>query len=62
MYIFKKEYQGKIIFVRGYGNINTIKINPNDIFKMSKNENFKMLLKYIEKYAEPKKETTKKSK
>ena len=49
MWNFKKEFKDKILFVRGYGNINTKKVDANDIYKMSLLKDFTMLAKYIEK-------------
>ena len=62
MWSFKKEYKDKIIFVKGYGNINTTKINANDIYKMSLLEGKKNLAKYIEKDGNEAKTTKKASK
>ena len=49
MYKFKKEYQNKIIFLRGYGQIKTNKVSADDIAQMALIDN--RLNKYIEKKA-----------
>jgi hypothetical protein len=49
MYSFKKQYKESIIFVRGYGNIDTRKVNANDIYKFSLLEGYAMLAKFIQK-------------
>ena len=49
MYGFKEQYKGSIIFVRGYGNIDTRIVNANDIYKFSLLEGYAMLAKFIQK-------------
>tara|TARA_R110000744_G_scaffold379344_2_gene497139 strand:+ start:45 stop:239 length:195 start_codon:yes stop_codon:yes gene_type:complete len=49
MWKFKKQYKESIIFVRGFGNIDTRKVNANDIYKHSLIGGFGMLAKFIQK-------------
>jgi len=50
MWKFKKQFKESIIFVRGFGNIDTRKVNANDIHKFSLIGEFMHLAKYIEKH------------
>lgn len=54
--IYKKEFKGKKVFVKGYGQIDTDKITAETIKKLSLNAKYRNLAKLIEneKKAEPK--------
>lgn len=57
---FKKQYKGKIIYIRGYGNIDTNKVTARDIYNLSLLNGYEFLIKYIVKNGKEGNKKTKK--